>query len=321
MIEYTLFFADPDTVITGRGAEHLFRTMDIAETTRALPFLLTSALRSGSKTTISPCRSASYPARLAKVRCGSKCEILRLSIALPGYLRKRTFGPCRHSAFRRSGNGPCRRHASPAHGPCNPHKFRQPDNLSANVRNDRLNQSAMPLPPKPLAFVGLVGIFPSGLAATPRQWFKRKNISAIRLTTPGVSTEGSIGLRQRSRVSTPIALVALPGDSGGALRARPEQPTSLRATERATQFGSVGPAGISESRSPCREYVDRFKTSDERLRERSGRDGSEWPCASTHRCNGGHRARSTEDPRITRTKTELGSHRRGARKTRRRPGQ
>jgi len=82
----------------------------------------------------------------------------------------------------------------------------------------------MPLPPKPLAFVGLVGIFPSGLAATPRQWFKRKNISAIRLTTPGVSTEGSIGLRQRSRVSTPIALVALPGDSGGALRARPEQP-------------------------------------------------------------------------------------------------
>jgi len=72
VIEYTLFFADPDTVITGRGAEHLFRTMDIAETTRALPFLLTSALRSGSKTTISPCRSASYPARLAKVRCGSK---------------------------------------------------------------------------------------------------------------------------------------------------------------------------------------------------------------------------------------------------------
>jgi hypothetical protein len=46
--------------------------MDIAETRpRALPFLLTGALRSGSKTTISPCRSASYPARLAKVRCGS----------------------------------------------------------------------------------------------------------------------------------------------------------------------------------------------------------------------------------------------------------
>ena len=84
--------------------------------------------------------------------------------------------------------------------------------------------SPMPLSPKTLAFVGLVGIWPSGLAATPRQWFKRKNISAIRLTTPGVSTEGSIGLRQRSRVSTPIALVALPGDSGGALRARPEQP-------------------------------------------------------------------------------------------------
>ena len=31
MIEYTLFFANPDTLITGRGAEHLFRTMDIAE--------------------------------------------------------------------------------------------------------------------------------------------------------------------------------------------------------------------------------------------------------------------------------------------------
>jgi hypothetical protein len=31
VIEYTLFFADLDTLITGRGAEHLFPTMDIAE--------------------------------------------------------------------------------------------------------------------------------------------------------------------------------------------------------------------------------------------------------------------------------------------------
>jgi hypothetical protein len=67
------------------------------------------------------------------VSFGSKGEILRLSIALPSYPGERTFGPCCHSALRRSGNCPCRRHASPAHGPCNPHKFRQPDNLSAMV--------------------------------------------------------------------------------------------------------------------------------------------------------------------------------------------
>jgi hypothetical protein len=139
----------------------------------------------------------------------------------------------------------------------------------------------MPLSPKSLAFVGLVGILPLGLAASTRQSFEPE-IYWHRLTAPGASTEGSIGLRQRCCVSTPIALVALPGDSGGALRAQPEQPTSWCVTERAAHSGSVGPAGISESRSPCREYVDRFKTSDERLRERSGRDGSERPCASTH---------------------------------------
>ena len=63
----------------------------------------------------------------------SKGEILRLSIALPSYPGERTFGPCRHSALRRSGNGPCRRHASPADAPRNPHKFRQPYNLSDMV--------------------------------------------------------------------------------------------------------------------------------------------------------------------------------------------
>src|ERR1700736_1569552 len=70
--------------------------------------------------------AASFAAR-------SKSEILRLSLALPGYPRDRTFGPCRLGAFRRSGNGPCRRHASPADAPRKPHKFRQPDNLSAMV--------------------------------------------------------------------------------------------------------------------------------------------------------------------------------------------
>jgi hypothetical protein len=30
------------------------------------------------------------------------------------------------------------------------------------------------LPPKPLAFIGLVGILPSGLVVKPRQWFEPK---------------------------------------------------------------------------------------------------------------------------------------------------
>src|ERR1035437_7569719 len=174
----------------------------------------------------------------------------------------------------------------------------------------------MPLPPKPLAFVGLVGIWPSGLAAAPRQWIEpkisRKSPNAARRFYRGVDRSSSkiprwhtdsVGCAPRGFWRR------TPSPTGAA--------TSLRATERATQFGSVAPACISESRSPCREYVDRFKTSEERLRERSGRDGSEWPCTSTHRCNGGHRARSTADPGVTRTKTELGSNRRSAGQTRR----
>ena len=78
-------------------------------------------------------RSNEISLEVADDRIGSQGEILRLSIALPSYPGERTFGPCRHSALRRSGNCPCRRHASPAQGPCNPHKFRQPDNLSAMV--------------------------------------------------------------------------------------------------------------------------------------------------------------------------------------------
>src|SRR5260370_24911239 len=64
---------------------------------------------------------------------GPKSEILGLSLALPGYLRERTIGPCRPGASRRSGNDPCRRHASPADARRNPHKFRQPYNLPAMV--------------------------------------------------------------------------------------------------------------------------------------------------------------------------------------------
>jgi hypothetical protein len=83
----------------------------------------------------------------------------------------------------------------------------------------------MPLSPKTLAFVGLIGILPLGLAAPPRQWFEPKNISAIRLTSPGVSTEVSIGFRQGSLVNQPIALVGLPGGSGDVLCVGPERPT------------------------------------------------------------------------------------------------
>ena len=109
-----------------------------------------------------------------------------------------------------------------------------------------------------------------------------------RLTAPGASAERSIGLRQGSRVSAPIALVALPGGSGGALQAGPERPLNFRVTERAAGPGNVGPTGIPESRSPCRGNADRFKTSNQRLRERPSGDCSTWPCASTYRCYGGH---------------------------------
>lgn len=47
--------------------------------------------------------------------------------------RERTLRHCLHGDFRRSRNGPSCRHASPADPPRNPHKFRQPDNLSAIV--------------------------------------------------------------------------------------------------------------------------------------------------------------------------------------------
>jgi hypothetical protein len=80
-------------------------------------------------------------------------------------------------------------------------------------------------------------------------------------------------------------------------------PPNLRVTERAAQSGAVGLTGILESRSPPREYVDRFQTPEEGFRGRSSCDCGKWPCASTHRRDRAHRARSTEDPRITRTKT------------------
>lgn len=44
------------------------------------------------------------------------------------------------------------------------------------------------------------------------------------MTAPGASTEGSLGFRQGSRVSAPIALVALPAGSGGPFYAEPELP-------------------------------------------------------------------------------------------------
>ena len=76
--------------------------------------------------------AASFAAR-------SKSEILRLSLALPGYPRDRTFGPCRPGAFRRSGNGPCRRHASPSDAPRNPTQVPAALKSVGHGRSDRLN--------------------------------------------------------------------------------------------------------------------------------------------------------------------------------------
>jgi hypothetical protein len=79
-------------------------------------------------------------------------------------------------------NSPSYRHAFSAHSPCTPHKFRQPDNLSALVGMIGLISSGTPLA-ETLAFVGLVGIWPSGLTAPPRQRLSKKYIGD-RLTAP-----------------------------------------------------------------------------------------------------------------------------------------
>jgi hypothetical protein len=68
---------------------------------------------------------------------------------------------------------------------------------------------------------------------------KPKKYIGNRLTAPGASTEGSIGLRQGSRVSPSIALGGLPGGPGGAFCAGPERPPNLRVTERSTQSGAL----------------------------------------------------------------------------------
>jgi len=160
----------------------------------------------------------------------------------------------------------------------------------------------MPLSRKTLAFVGLVGIWPSGLAAAPRQWIEpkisRKSPNAARRFYRGVDRSLSKIPRQHtdSVGCAPRGFWRRTSSPTGAA-------TSLRATERAAQFGGVGTTGISESRSPCRDHVNRFQTLEEGFRGRSSSVGCEWPCASTHRRDRAHRARSTEDPRITRTKT------------------
>jgi hypothetical protein len=60
------------------------------------------------------------------VAVGSKCEILRLIFRVSPESGLSALG-----GFRQSGNGPSRRHASPADAPRNPHK--QPNNLTAMV--------------------------------------------------------------------------------------------------------------------------------------------------------------------------------------------
>jgi hypothetical protein len=106
----------------------------------------------------------------------------------------------------------------------------------------------MTLSPKALAFVGLVGLLPWGLAATPRQRLSQK-IYRQRLTAPGASTEGSQRLRQGSRVSAPIAPGGLPAGPGGAFCAGSEPQSDLGTTERATLTGALGRL-VSRQRRP-----------------------------------------------------------------------
>jgi len=120
------------------------------------------------------------------------------------------------------------------------------------------------------------------LAAPPRQWFEPK---IYRLSPDGARRpyRGVAKVSPRIPCSRADSAGCAPGRFRRPILRRAGAATNLRVTKRATQSGSVGLTGITKSRSPCRKYVDRFKTSDEGLRQRSSDAGSKRPCASAHR--------------------------------------